>query len=665
MPPGFRDVMRAMEIQSYRVFFFEKRDDFFLPPEAYPREALACITTHDLHTLAGWWSGHDIEVRREIGMLERRARSSRIAPSAAHERRRLLGLLADHGLLPAELAAGDARRGGGAARTCRRASPSRCIGLSRARRRASSRCRRRTSTGAIEQVNIPGTIDEHPNWRRKLAVDIEELPDAAALPRHHGGAARRAAEAAMIRPTATYRLQFRGGMTLRQGGRARRRYFAALGVSHLYASPIFTATPGSTHGYDVADFSRDRSGDRRRWTASSALSAALKAERPRPDPRFRAEPHGREPLQSLVARHPRMGRRTAISASISTSTGRRRSWSCRRSASPMARRSRQGRFGLDLDDRDGGISFTYYDLRLPLTPPSYARILARIEAEPFPELARRFAVARPETGAPAKEELAALARDPAVAAADRRGDRRDGRRPRGAARAARGAGLARRLLARGARGPDLPPLLRDRRPGRRARRAAARLRRRARAPAGAGRGRARRRRPARPHRRPRRSEDLSRSACRRRSAATSRSICSSRKSSGRARRCGRPGRSPAPPATSSSQALAGLFVDPASEAALTAAYEAFLGGRVDYATMVRETKRRIARPQPRRRAGIPEDLAKAHRRARSDDARLRRRQPAPRHPRIRRRAPGLSHLRQCRGPGRDRPCADRRRGGER
>jgi 4-alpha-glucanotransferase len=31
--------------------------------------------------------------------------------------------------------------------------------------------------GSAEQVNIPGTMSEHPNWRRKLPVDIEELPD--------------------------------------------------------------------------------------------------------------------------------------------------------------------------------------------------------------------------------------------------------------------------------------------------------------------------------------------------------------------------------------------------------------------------------------------------------------------------------------------------------
>ena len=53
-------------------------------------------------------------------------------------------------------------------------------------------------------------------------------------------------------PTATYRLQFRGGMDFDRAA-ALVPYLDALGVSHLYASPIFTATPGSSHGYDVTD----------------------------------------------------------------------------------------------------------------------------------------------------------------------------------------------------------------------------------------------------------------------------------------------------------------------------------------------------------------------------------------------------------------------------
>ena len=53
-------------------------------------------------------------------------------------------------------------------------------------------------------------------------------------------------------PTACYRLQFRGAMDFDRAALLV-PYLARLGVSHLYASPLFTASPGSTHGYDVTD----------------------------------------------------------------------------------------------------------------------------------------------------------------------------------------------------------------------------------------------------------------------------------------------------------------------------------------------------------------------------------------------------------------------------
>src|SRR6185503_10670257 len=52
--------------------------------------------------------------------------------------------------------------------------------------------------------------------------------------------------------TATYRLQLNAEFTL-QHARARVPYLHALGVSHLYCSPVLAARAGSTHGYDVAD----------------------------------------------------------------------------------------------------------------------------------------------------------------------------------------------------------------------------------------------------------------------------------------------------------------------------------------------------------------------------------------------------------------------------
>jgi (1->4)-alpha-D-glucan 1-alpha-D-glucosylmutase len=65
--------------------------------------------------------------------------------------------------------------------------------------------------------------------------------------RHGGSDSRRYAP-----PVATYRVQLHAGFGFAD---ARRLvpYFAALGVSHLYCSPFFTAAPGSTHGYDVVN----------------------------------------------------------------------------------------------------------------------------------------------------------------------------------------------------------------------------------------------------------------------------------------------------------------------------------------------------------------------------------------------------------------------------
>ncbi len=56
-------------------------------------------------------------------------------------------------------------------------------------------------------------------------------------------------------PRATYRMQFHKDFTFADA-EAQVPYLAALGISHLYASPITTAWTGSTHGYDVVDPTR-------------------------------------------------------------------------------------------------------------------------------------------------------------------------------------------------------------------------------------------------------------------------------------------------------------------------------------------------------------------------------------------------------------------------
>src|SRR5262249_15089653 len=59
----------------------------------------------------------------------------------------------------------------------------------------------------------------------------------------------------MTAPRATLRLQFHKGFTFADATRLA-PYFSALGISHVYASPILAARPGSLHGYDVIDPTR-------------------------------------------------------------------------------------------------------------------------------------------------------------------------------------------------------------------------------------------------------------------------------------------------------------------------------------------------------------------------------------------------------------------------
>jgi len=76
-------------------------------------------------------------------------------------------------------------------------------------------------------------------------------------------------------PRATMRLQFHKGFTLDDGA-AVVPYAAAVGVSHLYASPILKARPGSTHGYDIVDHN-DINPELGGFTALERLSASLRA----------------------------------------------------------------------------------------------------------------------------------------------------------------------------------------------------------------------------------------------------------------------------------------------------------------------------------------------------------------------------------------------------
>jgi 4-alpha-glucanotransferase len=62
--PATREALAERDILSYRLLWFEEE-----PPRAFPERALGAVTTHDLPTVAGLWSGADLEAQHERGMV--------------------------------------------------------------------------------------------------------------------------------------------------------------------------------------------------------------------------------------------------------------------------------------------------------------------------------------------------------------------------------------------------------------------------------------------------------------------------------------------------------------------------------------------------------------------------------------------------------------------
>ena len=58
-----RGQLLARRMLSYRLLWFEKRS-----PAKYPKQALAAVTTHDLPTIAGLWTGSDLQAQKDIGL---------------------------------------------------------------------------------------------------------------------------------------------------------------------------------------------------------------------------------------------------------------------------------------------------------------------------------------------------------------------------------------------------------------------------------------------------------------------------------------------------------------------------------------------------------------------------------------------------------------------
>ncbi len=255
---AMREALARADVLSYRLLYFEKQQGGgFTLPAAYPAAALVAISTHDLATLAGWWSGHDLRLRLALGLFPDPRLFDAQLLDRAQERIRLTLAVREAGLLSADEAAQalslavPSPRIMQAVHAFLAAAPSALMVF-----------QLEDVAGEVEQANMPGTTDTHPNWRRKLLPSVQELAAGDAMQglTEHLRAIRprrslraEAAPSTLLQarvPRATYRLQFHQGFGFDDAIRVL-PYLAQLGVSHVYCSPIQRARAGSTHGYDV------------------------------------------------------------------------------------------------------------------------------------------------------------------------------------------------------------------------------------------------------------------------------------------------------------------------------------------------------------------------------------------------------------------------------
>jgi 4-alpha-glucanotransferase len=171
VPDWVRDRLAAVGVLSYRVLYFERNGDGSLKsPSAYPAQSLGVVTTHDLPTLSGYWEGTDIETRAKLGL----GVSEEVRRAAYAERQidkaRLLAALRTEGLLPNGVSEDPAQ------------SPVMTAELMAAIQLYLARTPSWVVLANIEdvlgeraQTNVPGTVDQHPNWSRKLRWSVEEM----------------------------------------------------------------------------------------------------------------------------------------------------------------------------------------------------------------------------------------------------------------------------------------------------------------------------------------------------------------------------------------------------------------------------------------------------------------------------------------------------------
>ncbi|MBJ6121504.1 4-alpha-glucanotransferase [Sphingomonas mollis] len=165
VPEGFRPKADARGMLGMRVMPFETEGDRLKPPASYDAQAAAMTGTHDLPTIAGWWRGRDLDLIYDLGRATRNESRAHADAQRARERTGWWDSFTDAGVASGVQPEPD---DGGAVVDA-------ALGFVGRTPCTIAIVPMEDVVGLIEQPNLPGTTDEHPNWRRRMPDDTATL----------------------------------------------------------------------------------------------------------------------------------------------------------------------------------------------------------------------------------------------------------------------------------------------------------------------------------------------------------------------------------------------------------------------------------------------------------------------------------------------------------
>jgi 4-alpha-glucanotransferase len=176
VPDEIRAKLADNGVYSYRVFFFEQAEDGgFFSPAHYPEQSMSTLTTHDMPTLTGYWHCDDLALGKELGLYPTEEILSTLHSSRHKNKQAILDTLHGHESVNDEVD-----------RDVHNVAMSKTLnfGMQLHMAGGSSALLSLQLEDWLEMdkpVNIPGTFNEYPNWRRKLSRNLQDIFNDSSL----------------------------------------------------------------------------------------------------------------------------------------------------------------------------------------------------------------------------------------------------------------------------------------------------------------------------------------------------------------------------------------------------------------------------------------------------------------------------------------------------